>query len=79
MLTIESGLLVVEPAREPALVEPATLEPPMLRLGLCLLICSEMEETIDGERDLTESPFDEKIEILRSPSSTGDFVLALSS
>lgn len=61
------------------MVELATLEPPMLLLDLCFAICSEIEEIVDGDRDLAELPFEEWIEILRSRSSIGDFVLALSS
>ena len=72
---MDSGLLAVEPA----MTEPAILGPPTLRLDLCLAICSEIEDITDGERDLTEPPFEEWIEILCSRSSTGDFVLALSS
>lgn len=50
MLATELVLLAVELARtEPAVVEPATLEPPMLRLDLCLAICSEIEDIIDGD------------------------------
>jgi hypothetical protein len=80
VLTIEVGPLTVEPTIvEPAMNELATLEPPMLRLDLCFAICSEIEDITDGDRDLTEPPFEEWIEILRSRSSTGDFVLALSS
>ena len=57
VLTPDSGLLVVEPVGfGPPVVEPATLEPPTLRLDLCLAICSEIEDIIDGERDLTEPP-----------------------
>lgn len=71
---------MVGPARvEPATIEPATLELPLLRLDLCLAICSEIEDITDGERDLTAPPFVEWIEILRSLSSTGDFVPALPS
>jgi hypothetical protein len=73
-------LVTVEPARvEPATVEPMTLEPPTLRLDLCLAIFSEIEDITDGERDLTEPPCEERIEILCSRSSAGDLVLALSS
>lgn len=79
MLITEAGLLVVEPAVvEPAKVELATLEAPIL-LDLCFATCSEMEDIIEGDEDLTEPPLEEWIEILRSRSSTGDFVLAVSS
>lgn len=58
MLIIEVGRLVVEPAMvEPA--KPATLEPPMLLLALGFDIRSEIEDINDGDRDLTESPFEE--------------------
>ena len=80
MLTTEVGLVVVGLATvEPAKVELATLEAPMLLLELCFAIRSEIEDIIDGEEDLTEPPLEEWIEILRSRSSTGDFVLAVSS
>jgi hypothetical protein len=47
---MDPGLLVVEPAKiELAMVEPATLDPAMLRLDLCLAMCSEIEDIIDGE------------------------------
>lgn len=80
MPAVDSDLLVVELARvDPAMVELATLEPPMLRLDLCFAICSEIDDIIEGDWDLTEPPFEERIEILRSGSSTGDFALDLSS
>lgn len=80
MLITEVGLLVVEPAIvEPEKVELATLEAPMFLLDLCFATCSEIEDIIDGDEDLTEPPLEEWIEILRSRSSTGDFVLAVSS
>lgn len=75
MLITEVGLL----AAEPAMNELATLEPPTLRLGLCFAMCSEIEDIIDGDWDLTEPPLEEWVGILRSRSSTGDFVLTLSS
>jgi hypothetical protein len=79
VLTVDVGLLTVEPAIVGlAMVEPTTLEP-MLRLELCFARCSEIEDIADGDRDLTEPPFEEWTEVLRTRSSTGDFVLALSS
>ena len=80
VLTTEVGLVVVGLATvEPAKVELATLEVPLLLLELCFAIRSEIEDIIDGDEDLTEPPLEEWIEILRSRSSTGDFVLAVSS
>lgn len=78
------GLLTVGPAIVGlAMVEPTTLEPttlePMLRLELCFARCSEIEDIADGDRDLTEPPFEEWTEVSRTRSSIGDFVLALSS
>ena len=52
VLTMDVGLLAVEPTK----VEPATLEPPMLRVDLCLAKCSEIEDIIDGDWDRTEPP-----------------------
>ena len=73
----DPGLLLVELARIE--LDMATLEPALLGLDLCLAMRSEIEDIIDGEGDLTELPFEERIEMLRSRSSTGDFALVLSS